>query len=60
MTVADLVLVPILGAAIGVVLGGVALAKGWQSFGERSPRQRRQRGLAPRVGVIARDSEGVR
>lgn len=60
-TGADLMaLIPVLATAFAFVLGAVALVTGWQSFNERMPRRRRRGVVVPRVGVIARDSGGVR
>lgn len=51
VALADLVgLIPILAAAYGIVLGGVALVTGWQLFTSTTP-NRRRRGAEAREGA---------
>lgn len=57
-SVTDLVdLIPVLAAAYGVVLGGVALVTGWQWFRDNKPRWTRRGAVVPPVGAIEKDNK---
>lgn len=61
MTLVDLVsLIPLLVAAYGVVLGGVALSLGWQLLSDRVPGRFRRGARVPREGGIGPNPEVIR